>query len=65
MGSRTSEAVRKWNIEVDAEAARLIESGTPPWTAVGVAVRNVSDQRRRSNLDFAKMTEALRGVAAR
>lgn len=39
---------RKWNDEVDREAARLVRNGTPPLKAIEQASRNVSERRRRA-----------------
>lgn len=39
-------AKRDWDVEVDAEAARLIRIGYPPWDAVEQAVKNISKRRR-------------------
>ncbi len=37
----------EWNREVDAEAARLVEEGTPPYEAVKRATEAVSRRRRQ------------------
>jgi hypothetical protein len=39
-------AKRRFDVEVEAEAARLIEAGTSPWAAVARAVRNVEIRRK-------------------
>lgn len=41
------DATREWEREVEAEAVRLIESGTPPFDAVHRARNIVSDRRRQ------------------
>ena len=38
---------RAWNSEVDAEAARLIRAGVPPYDAVQRARDIVSESRKR------------------
>jgi hypothetical protein len=40
------DAQRNWDIEVEAEAVELIESGTPPYDAIDQA-RNIVSRRRR------------------
>lgn len=44
---RTHEATRAWDAEVDAEAARLIERGIPPFDAV-IRAREIVSARRRN-----------------
>jgi len=46
MSEDLKDAIRKWDSAVDAEAAKLIRSGTPPYVAVEEAVRRVTEQRR-------------------
>ena len=46
MGLGIERATQEWGWEVDDEAQRLIERGTPPWTAAEQAVANVSRRRR-------------------
>ena len=61
-------AVADWNREVDAEMARLIRSGTPPFQAAGEAQRIVSDRRRYArkftDTDKQQAIEALRQAGA-
>jgi hypothetical protein len=47
------DAVRSWDVEVEAEAERLIREGTPPYDAIEKAKQIVSIRRRRG--------EALKG----
>lgn len=37
---------RRWQIDVDAEAARLIQLGVPPWDAIIQARQRISARRR-------------------
>jgi len=46
MNSDLQDAMRRWDNEVDAEATKLIEGGTPPYEAIQQAKKTVS--RRRS-----------------
>lgn len=41
--------MRAWDIEVDAEMARLIEEGVPPFDAAGRARDIVSRRRRKAS----------------
>jgi len=46
LGSDFKDAMRRWDIEVEAEATELIESGTPPYEAIEQA-KNIVSRRRR------------------
>jgi hypothetical protein len=46
MNSRLRNAIADWDAEVETEAIRLIERGTPPYDAVERA-RNIVERRRR------------------
>lgn len=46
---------RRWDIEVDAEAARLVRLGVPPYDAISQARQRV-EQRRREQADLRKLT---------
>lgn len=41
-------SMREWDIEVSAETARLIRSGTHPYEAPAKAVEIVSQRRKRA-----------------
>lgn len=41
---------RKWDVEVDTEAAELIRRGVPPYDAIEQARNNVSRRRRAQSL---------------
>jgi hypothetical protein len=57
MMRNTQAAIREWEIEVDQEAAQLVEQGTPPWEAVSRASIIVGDRRRRRSLAPAQTQE--------
>lgn len=57
-GSAFQKAQREWDREVDEEAARLVESGTPPAEAMIQAVEIVKHRRQRRSVD--KVNDALR-----
>ena len=45
MSSKLREATREWEYEVDTEAARLVESGVPPFDAIAQARDLVVEKR--------------------
>ena len=45
------DAIRNWDIEVDAEAEKLIRGGMPPYDAIKQAQKNVSAQRNGGYCD--------------
>jgi hypothetical protein len=45
MNSEVQREIRRWDNEVDAEAAKLIRRGVPPYQAVEQAVKNISQRR--------------------
>jgi hypothetical protein len=45
MSTYTQKAIREWDGEVDAEVARLIRAGVPPYQAARQAVENISAKR--------------------
>ena len=55
-------AVDEWNREVDAEMARLIERGVPPWKAATKAQETV--QQRREQRADSRDDEAFRMARA-
>lgn len=45
-GNTFRNAARRWDNEVDAEAARLVEEGIPPFEAMRRATEIVSQRRK-------------------
>ncbi len=50
MNNILSEAIKRWDDEVDTEAANLIENGVPPFEARREATLIVSGRRREKKL---------------
>ena len=49
MNTDLNSATRRWNIDVETEAARLIRLGVPPWDAAIQARQRVEKRRREAS----------------
>lgn len=51
---------RKWDDEVDTEAARLVREGTPPLEAGRIASQIVATRRRRQHQPISSLDDLIR-----